>query len=193
MFSRLKKINKNQKGFTLIELIMVIAITALIIGVITVSIFQLYKVQASTSNRMLAVRQVQNAGYWVNLDTQMSQNVQPDESSDSGFPLTLTWTDWDGDGHRVVYTLISTSIKREHYTNYDPMNPADPDATTFVAEYIDSSEIAGEPQTKCEFTDTDGDGTNDTLFLTVTATVSGSHEATETRVYEASPRPDSVS
>ena len=117
----------------------------------------------------------------------MAQSVETDGGA-TGFPLTLTWTEYiiggGGDEHRVVYTLISTSLKREHYTNYDPDSPALPDATTFVAEYIDTD------NTNCIFTDTDGDDSNDTLFLTVTATVSGRHEATETRVYEVIPRPD---
>jgi len=191
MFSKLKKINKHQKGFTLIELIVVIAITAVVVTAVTVTIFQLFSISARSDNHMLAVRQVQSAGHRVNLDTQMAQTVQPDESGATGFPLTLTWTEYGvgGDEHRVRYTLVNDKLQREHYTNYDPADPADPDSTIFVAEYIDSSEISGEPQTKCEFNDTDGDGDNDTLFLTVTATVSGWRGVTETRVYEIIPRP----
>jgi len=146
MFNRLKKINKSQKGFTLIELIMVIAITALIIGGITVSIFQLYKVHASTSSRMLAVRQVQNAGHWISRDVQMAQSMVTDESEDTGFPLTLTWTEWEevdghlveGDEHQVVYTLVEedSELKRSYWVNDN-----DPDVT-LVAEYIDQAETS---------------------------------------------------
>jgi len=150
MFNRLKKINKNQKGFTLIELIMVIAITALIIGVIAMSISLVFNVSARSDSHMLAVRQVQNAGHWINLDTQMAQTVQLDESEDTGFPLTLTWTEGkvvdghliEGDEHRVRYTLEDDKLQREHYTNYDPDDPDDPDSTIFVAEYIDQAETS---------------------------------------------------
>jgi len=144
MFNRLKKINKNQKGFTLIELIMVIAITALIIGVIAMSISLVFNVSARSDSHMLAVRQVQNAGHWINLDTQMAQTVQTDESEDTGFPLTLTWTEYGvgADKHRVRYTLVNDKLQREHYTNYDPDDPDDPDSTIFVAEYIDPTETS---------------------------------------------------
>jgi len=174
MFNRLKKINKSQKGFTLIELIIAIAITALIIGGITVSVFQLFqlfKVNASTSNRMLAVRQVQNAGHWVSRDVQMAQSV--DAAGAFGFPLTLTWAEYvSGDVHQVVYTLVEedSELRRSHSVNGG--GPTE----TLVAQYIDTD------NTRCEFT-------GGKLILTVTATVSGLHEATETRVYEASPRP----
>jgi len=180
MFNRLKKINKNQKGFTLIELIVVIAITGLIISAITVTIFQLFSISARSDSHMLAVRQVQNAGYWISHDTQMAQSVETDGGT-TGFPLKLTWSnEWDSNTYEVVYNLVEADgkLKRSYKVNDD-----DP-SEMLVAEYIDTD------NTNCEFNDTDGDGNKDTLFLKVTATVSGRHEATETRVYEVIPRPD---
>ena len=173
-------IHKNQRGFTLIEMVIAIAITGLVMGAAAMTIFQVFDLNTRTSNHMIAVRQVQNAGYWVSHDGQMAQIVEPTEDSD-GFPLTLTWTDWDsGDVYQVVYTLLlaDNKLQREHYTNLNP------DATTFVAEYIDPDPL----MTKCEFTDTDGDGVGDKLTLTVTATLG---TQSETRTYEVVPRPDS--
>ena len=185
MFSRLKKINKNQKGFTLIELIMVIAITALIIGVIAVSIFQLYKVHASTSNRMLAVRQVQNAGHWISRDVQMTQQ-EPVIVNDGGQleSITLAWQEFgttdanDATLHEVTYTLlVNGDLKRSH-----SVNGGDP-TETLVAQYIESGE------TSCVW-----DDDADKLVLTVTASVGTWPKVeNETRVYEVIPRPDSVS
>ena len=172
IFHRLGLINKNQRGFTLIELMIAIAITGIITGGITMTIFQVFSGNARSSNHMTVVRQVQNAGYWISHDTQMAQNVVPDPG-DTGFPLTLTWSDWDsGDVHQVIYTLlVNNKLQREHYTNLNL------DATTIVAEYIDSI--------SCDFT-------GGVLTLTVTATLgTGSQEATETRVYEILPRPGS--
>ena len=160
----------------MIEMVIAIAITAIITGGITMTIFQVFDGNIRSSNHMIAVRQVQNAGYWVSHDTLMAQSVAPDPGA-TGFPLTLTWTEWEGDEQRVVYSLVDDKLQREHYTNYDPDNPALPDATTFVAEYIDST------NTSCVWDDVAGK-----LTLTVTVTVGAQ---SETRTYEVIPRPGS--
>ncbi len=177
---RLGLIHNNQRGFTLIELLIAVAITGIITGGITMTMFQVYAGNARSSNHMTAVRQVQNAGYWISRDAQMAQSVVPD-SGVSGFPLTLTWTEWDGDEHRVVYTLLVDELQREHYTNYDPVTNPDPDVTTIVAQYIDPDPA----KTNCVFTAGE-------LIVTVTASVgSSSQERSETRVYRIIPRPGS--
>jgi len=162
-----------------------IAITGLIIGVIVATIFQLFNISARSDNHMLAVRQVQNAGYWISHDAQMAQQ-EPVIVNDGGQleSIFLTWEDWDKTLHEVTYTLDGSELKRSHSVNGET-------SEILVAQYIDSTLKDGEPQTKCEFTDTNEDGINDTLFLTVTAAV-GTWPRTEneTRVYEIVPRPD---
>ena len=64
IFNSIRSIYKNQKGFTFIELILAVAITGIITGGITMAITQLLIGNARTSNHMVAIRQVQNAGYW---------------------------------------------------------------------------------------------------------------------------------
>ena len=180
---KLGLINKNQRGFTLIEIMIAIAITALITSGITTAIFQMFSINTRSTNHMTAVREVQNAGYWVSHDAQMALNVELAEGQpgypaenpvNTKFPLTLTWTEWDDSNvHRVVYTLEYGGepmwLKRSHFINGDV-------SETSVAQYI----VPGVPQTNAEFND---DGM---LILTVTATVG---EASETRVYEIIPRP----
>ena len=137
-------INKNQRGFTLIELLVAIAITGLITGGLTTTIFQVFDINARSNDHMTAVREVQNAGYWISRDTQMAQSMEI--TGVSGFPLTLTWNEYGGgDVHEVVYTLlVDNKLQREHYTNRDT-NPV-PDAATIIAQYIDPD------NTNCQFT-----------------------------------------
>jgi len=177
---KMKKLKKDQKGFTLVELLIVIAITGLITGGITLTIFQVFDINTRSTNRMAAISQLQNAGLWVSQDAQMAQNVDPEDDPDTLELelLTLTWTDWEGgDSHVVNYTLEAMPsgefkiLQREHYRNL-ALN-----STTIVAEYINP-----DPQkTKCEFVGGE-------LIFTVTATVGGE---SETRVYEVTPRPGS--
>jgi len=162
----------------MIEVVLALALTGIITGGITMSIFQVFNLNARTSNHMIAVRQVQNAGYWISHDTQMAQSVVTDGGA-TGFPLDVTWTEWDGTVNEVVYTLlVNDKLQREHYINYDPVTNPDPDTTTFVAEYIDSIEVVPRPFT------------GGMLTLTVTAKVgTGSQVQSETRVYEVISRP----
>jgi len=182
-------INKNQKGFTLIELMIVIGISSIITGSIIMTIFQVVIGSARTNNHMIAVRQAQNAGYWVSHDAQMAQSVGlADESVDdpdgTRFPFTLTWVDWgNNEVHQVTYTLEdmtggSKQLKRSHFINGTT-------ETSLVAQFIDATEKDGKPQTRCEFT-------NGALIFTVTTAVgTDAEKRSETRVYEIVPRPGS--
>ena len=174
MFHRLGLINKKQRGFTLIELLIAIAITSLITGGITAAIFQTFTVSARTSSHMTAVRQVQNAGYWISQDAQMAQEVLIDGGA-SGFPLILTWTEWvDGTVNEVTYTIAGSELKRSH--SEDGGAPVE----VIVARYIDTDPT----KTKCELN-------GDVLMVTITATVGDyPEEVSETRVYEVTPRPN---
>jgi len=73
IFHRLGLINKNQRGVTLMGIIVAVAITGIIAGAATTTIFQVFSGNTRTSNHMTAVKQVQNAGYWISHDAQMAQ------------------------------------------------------------------------------------------------------------------------
>lgn len=169
----------GEKGFTYIELIVAITIIVLIGGAAAIATFQVLKGTARNNNYMTAVRQVQNAGYWISRDTLMAQSVTTDNLTLPDF-LLLSWTDESsGDVYQVVYTLENMSEGGLQKLLRSQSINGVASSTTFVAQYI-APESA---KTKCEFT-------NGTLTLTVTATVGdGSPARSETRTYQVVPRP----
>ena len=163
-----RKLLIDQRGFTLIELLVAIALVGLITLGITMTISQIWTINIGASNHMIAVRQVQQAGKEVSKDTLQAQNVT---DTDSDFPLSLAWVDWEGTVNEATYTITSDNeLQRSHNI----------EGIRVIARYIDPD------QTSCDW-----DDIREVLTVTVTATVgSGPQGASETRVYEIEPRPD---
>ena len=186
IFPRSRFAHCNQRGFTLIELMIVIAIAGLITVGITGAISQLLTVNTRASNHMIAVRQVQQAGKEVSKDTLQAQNIIPTEGAgeyppDTSFPLSLNWTDWEGVVNVVVYDITEHGdLQRTHTRN----DTAEATAPPVVARYVDVSidPITGRARTNCDW-----DAINGVLTFTVTATLG---TQSETRIYEIEPRPD---
>ncbi len=158
-------IHRNQRGITFVEVVMALAVSAILLGSISASISQLFKTNSSASNQMGAVRQVQNAGYWISRDTQMAQTIVVDNLTAPNI-LQLSWTEWTSDTvQNVTYSIVNSQLKRNNGGN-----------ESIIASYIDPA------QTSCNLTD-------NKLILTVTATVgSGQQTRSETRRYEVNPR-----
>ena len=172
-FSKLGLVNKSQKGITMLELLMAFAVTGIITGGITATLYQMVTGSARTSNHLTAVKQVQNAGYWVSRDAQAAQDV--DDDPGGGELLVLTWTDWDDVVHTVTYTLDGTELWRD-----------DGVEQSAVAQFVDVDPA----KTSFDFADTNGDTLDDTVIFRVTVTIgSGLQEETETREYRIVPRP----
>jgi prepilin-type N-terminal cleavage/methylation domain-containing protein len=170
MLKRLRLIGRNQCGFTLVELLVGLVIGGLIIGGITTTIVQALTCPAQSSDHMTAVKQVENAINWMRHDAVQAQIMEPGGSS--GFPLQLTWVDWNNTKHEVTYSLQEGRLTREYIT-YDGDGTVVDSQTSFVAEYIDSDS----EMTYCQV-----DGR--VLTLKITATITGYRSSSETRLVE---------
>ncbi len=170
MLFRPKVINRNQRGFTLIEVLAATAITGLIGVGIVAAIFQVLNVNALSTNHVTVLKQVESALHWLSRDAQMAQTVQP--SGESGFPLSLSWVEWDNTKHQVSYTLENSKLYRSHSVNGGEPSRA------MVAEHINT----GSDVTNCQFA-------NRVLTLKVTASVGGFRPARETGMAQVIPRP----
>lgn len=162
----------KQKGFTLIELLIAMLISGMIVAAVGTAIFQVFRVNALTSDSVAAFAQVQNAGFWISHDAVMAQAVTVD--NDPGTPefITLDWVDWENDAHQVVYTLNSSGEFKRSYS-FEVDGVAQPNATISVAQNIDPG------NTSCSWD-------APVLTLNITAQV-GQQTATRTYIVESRP------
>lgn len=106
------KLKTNEKGFTLIELLITIAIVAAISGALAMTVITLIQISPQSRDWNIALRQVQNAGYWISRDVQMSKG---DITVDTGDPfLSFTIPTGPDTNNTVEYRFedMSDSLKR---------------------------------------------------------------------------------
>ena len=72
---KIKNLRKDQRGFSMMELLMVIALTGIITAAITTAFFQVFDMSTRTANHMIAVTQVQQAGKLVSEDMLEAQEI----------------------------------------------------------------------------------------------------------------------
>ena len=94
--------NRPEQGYSLVELLVTLAVTGIIFTVIGGAIFQLSTVSDAGNDRLTANHALQNAAYWFNLDGQAAQTAT------GGAGLTFTSP---GAG-TIVYSLASHDLQR---------------------------------------------------------------------------------
>ena len=173
----------SERGFTLIELAVAVAIIALIGSAAAATTFQVIRGSQSGNNRMTAVSQIQNAGYWIGRDVQMAESVDADGLAFPDF-IVLNWTERDYDGgdsiyHSATYFFEDLSddigkLKREHWSS------AGANEQTLIADYIYYDHDDPDNSSKVSYQ-------SPLLTLQLTA-ISG--DAAETREYRMQRRPN---
>jgi len=181
MLHRLRLINKNQMGLTLLELLIALALATVVTSTTAMVVFQVFDGEARSSNHINAISRVQNAGCQVSTDAGMAQMwaVTPPPDPD-GFPLTLSWTEWESNEvHQVVYSIVGNELQREHLIDGSSSE------IYLFGHIYNTHPDTGEFITYCVW-----DEVNFKLAFTLTAVVGvGSQQEIETRVYEVKPRP----
>ena len=132
-------IRRREKGFTLIEVIVALAIISVIIVALSMTITTIVTNSQGTTERSVVLRQVQNAGYSISRDVQMAEDVTLDGTS--GFPLILDIpvdTD-ENNNYSVNYLFDGDKIIRQVYDSSHTLikenmvaECIDVDATTFT-------------------------------------------------------------
>ena len=123
---------RGEKGFTLIEALITIAITGVIIGPLMMATMTLMTYPQRSTDQNIVLQQVRNASHWISRDVQMARSVN--STDPNGFPVTFSMpvdTDENND-YSIVYLFDGNKLKREVYDSLHTLT-----AESFVAEYID--------------------------------------------------------
>lgn len=126
---------RGQKGFTLIEIIVALAIICPIVLALTMTTTLLLKHHERGTNQNIVLSQLQNAGHWISHDVQMAATVNCSEPS--GFPLILNIPlDASGNNsHDIHYLFTGGKLMRQIYDSSQNLT-----AETLIAEYIDAED-----------------------------------------------------
>jgi type II secretory pathway component PulJ len=163
------------RGFTVVEVMVAVIITAIIGGVLATSVIQMITVSVSNSNHMDSIKQVENALHWINRDAQMAKTISLDQNSISHFPMVISWNSWDAnpvtqviDEYHVSYRIENGNLVRRYWMNDSPEATA---SSLTLAYYIDTSAA---DKSYCSY----GDGS---LTVVLTSNTNGFAGASETR------------
>jgi len=171
---------RSESGFTFIEFLVVMAIVALIAGAAGATTLQLFASTERSNDHMTAVRQVQNAGYWISRDALMAEST--DNVTTPPEFLILNWTEWGYDEesiyHKVTYSFpfeyLSPDgigkLKRTHEIN------GEVSAQTLVAEYIYYNPDDPDNTTKASYE-------SSVLTVQIAAAIGEANEIKEYRVW----------
>jgi len=125
---------RGEKGFTLIEVLVVIALTGVIIGPLAMVTTTLLTNPQRFTDQNVVLQQVRNAGYWISRDVQMARTVNPRDPS-SGFLLSLDIpVDIDENNDlRIDYLFDGDRLKRQKHDSLGTLI-----SETLIADYIDT-------------------------------------------------------
>ena len=126
---------KGEQGFTLVELLIITAITGFIFSVLGAAIHHIVTIPEDGNDRVTALHELQNAAHWVNLDGQMAQ------SASGGNELVLTLPD----SSSISYTLVGTDLLRTTSTSNRTLAQNIASANFTVQDRIITMDLASAP------------------------------------------------
>lgn len=139
---------KNEAGFLLINILVVLAISAVIVVGAGMTTVQLIKVTQSTEDHAILARQPQNLGYWLSQDLMMAMVVTTED--DIGTPETefaiIMWKDWElGDMYEVRYSWANPEESQKQVirtkTHRDIEGAVVSEVSTLVADNINAATL----------------------------------------------------
>jgi prepilin-type N-terminal cleavage/methylation domain-containing protein len=179
----LKMMGKKQKGFTLVELLVAMAIAAIIIPAVIYLFINSMSENSRVTDQTMATNQIKNAINYVAKDTVASGSVAV---TNSNFPLTLTWITYPTERTTFSYSYVNTTLRNGVLTGTLQRNEYENDGSG-NAQLKSSMNVAtnvNESLTNCVWVPPSG-GNNGNLTVNITISMGTINES---RSITVSPR-----
>jgi len=170
----------GQGGFSLIEILVALFVGSLVVVGASQVLQLIFTLVPNAENSMLAMRQVQFAGHWIDRDAISARVITPTPNLftvSTGTPLVISYVNWDATKTAITYSVdadkklqrqvVVTNEKTGSVISSSQMQVAD-SITSLTAQYTQPAGM-------------------DRKILTVTI-VATKWNAIESRTYQTSPR-----
>jgi prepilin-type N-terminal cleavage/methylation domain-containing protein len=109
---------KKESGFTLIELLISTAILAVVVAGLSLTINTIMNTYNIARDKSIALRQVQNAGYWMTQDIQRVESPPPNLTA---FPIQIQCYTGDdlSDTETIAYSIVTENEVNRIYKSVD--------------------------------------------------------------------------
>jgi len=178
---KLMVLGGGARGLTLVELLVAMAIGSVVLVSALAVLNQLLLLVPKAENSMLAIRQVQNAGYWIDRDAISAQLITPTPALftiSTATPLVISYVKWDATKTTITYTVDTDhNLKRQVVVTDERTGSLISSSEMRVADSIYSI--------TAQYNQPDPANPRKILTVTIVAQVG---KSTESRVYKISPR-----
>jgi len=128
---------RGQAGFTLVELLIALAVSGIIMVSGTAILWQLVVKTGDTTNQAVANLQVHYVSSWISEDVVQASNITLEGDSTTGnFPLVIYWT--EPEETTITYSVenMKDKLARDLWRLNRTRTNADGTGTSMVAEYL---------------------------------------------------------
>ena len=107
----------NQKGFTLVEILIVVALSSVLMGALVPFMFNITGSSEAITDEITATLQVQNSARYICRDLKLATDTNLDDGAPAVDNLTIQWTSMYEDAnvdHTVLYFVVDQELKRSY-------------------------------------------------------------------------------